>query len=157
MDRFRVVVEHDREKRHRQDQLEGIKRAGGSAARSAEDRRSKKAKGKAKVAAKLAAALVVTDTAKPEPIGMSAFIKNDAKERGYCFAFQRGTCTKGKSCSYKRQLAKTRDRSSDSGSSRGGRGKGRGKGKGADADGRHSLVMNPVRKNATALPTCLET
>ena len=50
----------------------------------------------------------------PAELGLSALTGDDCKERGLCFAFQKGKCTKGKACPWKHIMAKTRERSASS-------------------------------------------
>ena len=94
----------------------------GEAAGAIEQKAKSKAKAKAvaKSTAQANAADAATEANKqkqsmartpPAALELSSLTSDDCKERGLCFAFQKGECMKGKECSWKHLKAKTRDRS----------------------------------------------
>ena len=114
MSRLRYVVDKARQEKMRQQQVDGIKRAtgtGGATAGVGDVKPKKKPKAKAKAKTAAGATVEATETAPGELVDLSAFTKKDARSRGYCFAFNRGFCSKGKDCKYEHQKAKTRERS----------------------------------------------
>ena len=145
LERLRYRVAKDRDDKNRAQQVDGLRKAGskssgGTVGGAAVDPKPKK-KGKQKKAQEQGPAPAIEE--KPQQTALSAFTKDDARTRGFCFAFNLGFCSKGKDCKFEHQKAKTRDRSASPGSK--GRGKGRdkkGRGKkqgGAAGQQRHCL------------------
>ena len=86
---------------------------------------------------------------------MSAYNINDAKERGLCFAFQRGLCRKtSEDCDYKHEMAKTREPSSSpKGNGKGRQGKHE-KDKNKDAEGASVASVSDDQKAKRACIPC---